>query len=103
MLRTRLLQLSRPVQRVYKVLFLCTGNSARSILAEALLNHLGKPNFRAFTAGSHATGRVSPYAIRQFASAGLPEVPVMFSVCKMCNRTKHWFSVNPNEPLAANS
>jgi len=56
----------------YNVLFLCTGNSARSILGEAILNHRGRPNFHAFIAGSHPAGRVHPYALKQLESAGLP-------------------------------
>jgi arsenate reductase len=56
----------------YNVLFLCTGNSSRSILAEAILNHRGRPNFRAFSAGSHPAGRVHPFALKQLESAGLP-------------------------------
>jgi arsenate reductase len=74
----------------YNVLFLCTGNSARSIMAEAIMNYKGRPHFTAYSAGSHPSGAVRPEAITELQKAQLPTVGL---------RSKRWeeFS-NPGAP-----
>jgi arsenate reductase len=58
-------------ERVYNVLFVCTGNSARSIIAETLLNEMGNGRFRAYSAGSHPSGRINPYVAEYLESVGM--------------------------------
>ncbi len=80
------------MQSHYNVLFLCTGNSARSIMAEAIMNRKGGRNFTAFSAGSHPSGMVRPEAIKQLDSAHLPTTGL---------RSKSWdeFSRPDSPPL----
>ena len=85
---------------IVNALFLCTGNTARSIIAEALLNHLGRGHFRAFSPGSQPAGRVHLLALETLAKAGVPadglvskcwdgfahpEVPQMDAVITLCH------------------
>ena len=105
------------MQGRYNVLFLCTGNSARSIMAEAILNYKGRPNFTAYSAGSHPAGTVRPEALRQielarlptkglrsksweeFAQPGAPEMNFVFTVCD--NAAKEVCPVWPGQPMTA--
>jgi arsenate reductase len=101
----------------YNILFLCTGNSARSILAEAILNQKGKPSFTAYSAGSFPSGRVNPFALKQlelarlptanlrskswdeFAKPGAPQMGFVFTVCD--NAAKEVCPLWPGQPMTA--
>jgi arsenate reductase (thioredoxin) len=104
-------------QAHYNVLFLCTGNSARSIMAEAILNFKGRPTFTAYSAGSHPSGAVRPEAIRQLETAHVPvgnprsksceefteveaaPLDFVFTVCD--NAAKEVCPIWPGQPLTA--
>jgi protein-tyrosine-phosphatase len=104
-------------ERPFNVLFLCTGNSARSILAEQLINHWGRGKFRGFSAGSHPKGKVHPIALEllkhmklptaglrskswdEFAAPGAPQLDFVFTVCD--NAAGEICPVWPGQPMTA--
>ncbi|MSR09230.1 MAG: arsenate reductase ArsC [Gammaproteobacteria bacterium] len=103
--------------RPYHVLFLCTGNSARSVLAEALINHWGKGRFVGYSAGSRPSGRVNPISLEllqhmqlpteglrskswdEFAAEGAPELDFVFTVCD--NAAGEQCPFWPGQPMTA--
>jgi len=105
------------MDRPYNVLFLCTGNSARSIMAEAILSRKGAPNFRAYSAGSLPSGFVRPEALGlierarlpvnglrskswdEFAKAGAPKLDFVFTVCDKA--AKEVCPIWPGQPMTA--
>ena len=103
--------------KIFNVLFLCTGNSARSILAEAILNRVGQGKFKAYSAGSHPKGEVHPYTIQllktlnyntefarsknwdEFAVAGAPQMDFVFTVCN--SAAAEACPIWPGQPMTA--
>jgi len=103
--------------RPYNVLFLCTGNSARSIIAEALINQWGPGRFRGYSAGSHPKGTVHPIALQllkkmnlpteglrskswdEFAKPGAPHLDFVFTVCD--NAAQEVCPIWPGQPMTA--